>query len=101
MNILGEAKSYLEERGIDTSMMTEEEIIQKYYELIAEEVISEEVDTDTEEVDNEEVVDSQENNSDEEGQSPIDAFLEENAEVISTLNEEQKAIFDKLIELLA
>lgn len=37
-NILGIAKSYLEEHGIDTSEMTEEEIITKYYEMIEDEL---------------------------------------------------------------
>ena len=74
-NIIGKAKSYLEEKGIDTSNMTIEEIINKYNELIAEEEIVEDV----------------------EDKDQIEAFIEENQETIDTLNEEQKAMFDKLI----
>lgn len=74
-NIIGKAKSYLEEKGIDTSNMTIEEIINKYNELIAEEEVVEDV----------------------EDKDQIDAFIEENQEIIDTLNEEQKAMFDKLI----
>lgn len=36
-NIIGTARSYLEERGIDTSNMTAEEIVAKYQELVANE----------------------------------------------------------------
>lgn len=36
-NIIGTARSYLEERGIDTRNMTAEEIVEKYQELVANE----------------------------------------------------------------
>lgn len=81
-NIIGKAKSYLEEHGIDTSNMTMEEILAKYNELISEQV----------EEDEEAAEDVKEENA-------IDNFVAENQEIIDTLNEEQKAMFDRLIEL--
>lgn len=92
-NILGIAISYLEEHGIDTSNMSVEEILQKYNELLTEESgntteqVAEEISADVvEDVVDDEAID-------------IDKFLEENADIIGTLNEEQKAVFDKLIDL--
>lgn len=73
-NIIGIAKSYLDEKGIDTSNMTIEEIIEKYNELI-----------------------SNEEDNTEEGE--LDNILSENEKIIASLNEEQKMLFDKLIEL--
>jgi adenine deaminase len=103
-NILGEAKSYLEEQGIDTTNMTEEEIIIKYYELLeskleeVEEAVEEpaqEIDEEAvgEEVADEEVVEAEE-------VSGIESLIAENAEVINSLNEEQKALFEKLIAMI-
>ena len=79
-NIIGIAKSFLEERGIDTSNMTLEEIIEKYNELIAVEDVKEEVLEEAE-------------------KSELDVLLKENEEIIASLNEEQKMIFDRLIEM--
>ena len=79
-NIIGIAKSFLEERGIDTSNMTLEEIIEKYNELIAVEDVKEEVSEEAEE-------------------SELDVLLKENKEIIASLNEEQKMLFDRLIEM--
>ena len=86
-NILGKAKSYLEEKGIDTSNMTAEEIIRKYNELleneseVAEDVV-ENAETPVAEID------------------AVEQLLNENVAVIETLTEEQKALFSKLIDLL-
>lgn len=79
-NIIGIAKSFLEERGIDTSNMTLEEIIEKYNELIAVEDVKEEVSEEAEE-------------------SELYVLLKENEEIIASLNEEQKMLFDRLIEM--
>lgn len=79
-NIIGIAKSFLEERGIDTSNMTLEEIIEKYNELIAVEDVKEEILEEAE-------------------KSELDVLLEENEEIIASLNEEQKMLFDRLIEI--
>lgn len=79
-NIIGIAKSFLEERGIDTSNMTLEEIIEKYNELIAVEDVKEEI-------------------LEEEEKSELDVLLKENEEIIASLNEEQKMLFDRLIEM--
>lgn len=79
-NIIGIAKSFLEERGIDTSNMTLEEIIEKYNELIAVEDVKEEVLEEAEE-------------------SELYVLLKENKEIIASLNEEQKMLFDRLIEM--
>lgn len=79
-NIIGIAKSFLEERGIDTSNMTLEEIIEKYNELIAVEDVKEEVSEEAEE-------------------SELYVLLKENKEIIASLNEEQKMLFDRLIEM--
>lgn len=83
-NIIGKAKSYLEEHGIDTSNMTIEELIAKYNELISAE---------NNEDAREEVV---ENAVEEDA---IDKFLADNQEIIDTLNEEQKTMLDRLVEL--
>ena len=79
-NIIGIAKSFLEERGIDTSNMTLEEIIEKYNELIAVEDVKEEI-------------------LEEAGKSELDVLLKENEEIIASLNEKQKMLFDRLIEM--
>ena len=79
-NIIGIAKSFLEERGIDTSNMTLEEIIEKYNELIAIEDVKEEVLEEAEE-------------------GELYVLLKENKEIIASLNEEQKMLFDRLIEM--
>lgn len=79
-NIIGIAKSFLEERGIDTSNMTLEEIIEKYNELIAVEDVKEEILEEAEE-------------------SELYVLLKENKEIIASLNEEQKMLFDRLIEM--
>ena len=79
-NIIGIAKSFLEERGIDTSNMTLEEIIEKYNELIAVEDVKEEVLEEAE-------------------KSELDVLLKENEEIIASLNEEQKMLFERLIEI--
>lgn len=79
-NIIGIAKSFLEERGIDTSNMTLEEIIEKYNELIAVEDVKEEILEEAE-------------------KSELDVLLKENEEIIASLNEEQKMLFDRLIEI--
>ena len=79
-NIIGIAKSFLEERGIDTSNMTLEEIIEKYNELIAVEDVKEEI-------------------LEEDEKSELDVLLKENEEIIASLNEEQKMLFDRLIEI--
>lgn len=82
-NILGKAKTYLEEKGIDTSNMTFEEIIRKYHELLEDESdIAEDVVEPVEEV------------------SGVEQLLAENVAIIETLNEEQKALFNKLIDLI-
>lgn len=77
-NIIGIAKSFLEERGIDTSNMTLEEIIEKY---------------------NDAVEDVKEEVQKEEEKSELDVLLKENEEIIASLNEEQKMLFDRLIEM--
>lgn len=79
-NIIGKAKSFLEERGIDTSNMTLEEIIAKYNELISE-VKPEEI--------AEEMVE----------ENMVDKLIAENEDIIASLTEEQKMLFDKLIEM--
>lgn len=86
-NIIGIAKSYLEEKGIDTSDMTIEEIIAMYNELIGEEVASE-----TEEEATEEIA---------EDKSELEILLEENQDIINGLDEAEKALFDKIIALIA
>lgn len=77
-NIIGIAKSFLEERGIDTSNMTLEEIIEKYNDAVED--VKEEVQKEAE-------------------KSELDVLLKENEEIIASLNEEQKMLFDRLIEI--
>lgn len=77
-NIIGKAISYLEENGIDTSNMTLEEIIAKYNEM------AQGVQVD----------------GAEEEQSEIDNILRENAEIINSLTDEQRGLFDKIIQLV-
>ena len=60
--------------------MTLEEIIEKYNELIAVEDVKEEI-------------------LEEAGKSELDVLLKENEEIIASLNEEQKMLFDRLIEM--
>ena len=86
-NIIGIAKSYLEERGIDTSDMTIEEIIAMYNELIGEE------EADVEEKPAEET----EPEAEEKGE--LEKLLEENQDIIAGLNDEQKELFDKIVAL--
>lgn len=87
-NIIGKAKSFLEERGIDTSNMTLEEIIAKYNELISE-VKPEEMPMEAKEEIAEEMVE----------ENMVDKLIAENEDIIASLTEEQKALFDKLIEM--
>ena len=82
-NIIGIAKSYLEEKGIDTRDMTIEEIIALYNELIAEEGEEEQA---------EEVA---------EDKTELEKLLEENQDIINGLDEAEKALFDKIIALIA
>lgn len=88
-NIIGKAKSYLEEKGIDTSNMTMEEIIAKYQELIGEEEIKEDLSEDVVELEKDEIEESE-----------LDILLSENKNIIDSLTEEQKALFDKIIDLI-
>lgn len=90
MNILGEAKDYLESKGIDTTDMSEEEIIQKYYEMLADEAVSGDMPAEDEQ-----------SNEDISGNSNIEDFLNANMEVINTLNDDQKKVFEELIDLLS
>lgn len=87
-NIIGKAKSFLEERGIDTSNMTLEEIIAKYNELISE-VKPEEMPMEAKEEIAEEMAE----------ENMVDKLIAENEDIIASLTEEQKALFDKLIEM--
>lgn len=87
-NIIGIAKSYLEERGIDTSDMTIEEIIAMYNELIGEE-----------EAEVEETPAEENEPEAEEEKSELVKLLEENQDVIAGLNDEQKELFDKIVAL--
>ena len=87
-NIIGIAKSYLEERGIDTSDMTIEEIIAMYNELIGEE-----------EADVEEKPAEETEPEAEEEKSELVKLLEENQDIIAGLNDEQKELFDKIVAL--
>lgn len=96
-NIIGIARSYLEEKGIDTSNMTMEEIIAKYQELINQKEIKEEL--------AEEVVEQKEKFAenkfeDEVKESELDVLIAENKEIIDGLTEEQKALFYKIIDLI-
>lgn len=87
-NIIGKAKSFLEERGIDTSNMTLEEIIAKYNELISE-VKPEEMPMEAKEEIAKEMAE----------ENMVDKLIAENEDIIASLTEEQKALFDKLIEM--
>ena len=103
MNILEEAKSYLEEQGIDTSLMTEEEIINKYYELLADKAVDEipAEDVSTDEQTSDVALDTETPTDNTDLSSTISSFLDENAEIINSFNEEQKLVFEKLIDLLS
>lgn len=130
-NLLGVAKSYLEENGIDTSMMTEEEIIDKYHSMLTEELseLEEEVSAIEEEISDvedaineeaepeieteeqpeteevqatEEIQETEEVQATEEVDNSEDSltqFLNDNAELIETFNEEQKAFLEQLISI--
>lgn len=86
-NIIGIAKSYLEGKGIDTRDMTIEEIIALYNELIAEEGEEEPAEEVAEEV--------------AEDKTELEKLLEENQDIINGLDEAEKALFDKIIALIA
>lgn len=108
-NIIGMAISYLEENGIDTSNMSIEEIIEKYNEVLAEkgipEVTTEEaIEEVVEEVPAEEPV-VEETPAEEQKEEVVDEVVEEDVEKIISdfvlgLNEEQKAVFDKILKLV-
>ena len=147
-NLLGVAKSYLEENGIDTSMMNEEEIIDKYYSMLTEELseLEEEVSTIEEEISDveeeisdvedaineeaepeieteeqpeaeevketediqaiEEVQDENDEETDEVEETSndiiqkLDILLSNNEEVIKSLDENQKILYNALIKLI-
>lgn len=96
-NIIGKAKSYLEEKGVDTSNMTMEEIIAKYQELINQEETKKEL---AEEVVEQEEELAEDKAEDEAEESELDVLIAENQEIIDGLTEEQKALFDKIIGLI-
>lgn len=94
-NIVGEALDYLRAKGVDVSTLTIDEIIEMYNNLKAQEQ--------ADQVSNEQSVDvetTDESAPTEESTSDIDTLLSENAEVINSLNEEQKALFDKIIAMI-
>ena len=96
-DIIGIARSYLEEKGIDTSNMTMEEIIAKYQELINQKEIKEEL--------AEEVIEQKEKfvenkAEDDVKESELDVLIAENKEIINGLTEEQKALFYKIVDLI-
>lgn len=96
-NIIGKAKSYLEEKGIDTSNMTMEEIIAKYQDLINEEETKEDLAEEVVEKEEELAEDKAEDDAEE---SELDILLAENKGIIDSLTEEQKALFDKIVDLI-
>ena len=96
-NIIGKAKSYLEDKGIDTSNMTMEEIIAKYQDLINEEETKEDLVEEVVEKEEELAEDKAEDDAEE---SELDILLAENKDIIDNLTEEQKALFDKIIDLI-
>ena len=96
-NIIGIARSYLEEKGIDTSNMTMEEIIAKYQELINQKEIKEEL---AEEVAEQKEKFAENKFEDEVKESELDVLIAENKEIINGLTEEQKALFYKIIDLI-
>lgn len=94
-NIVGEALDYLRAKGVDVSTLTIDEIIEMYNNLKAQE----EADKVSNEQSAEEVT-GEENVPAEESISDIDTLLSDNAEIINSLNEEQKALFDKIIAMI-
>lgn len=96
-NIIGIARSYLEEKGIDTSNMTMEEIIAKYQELINQEEIKEEL---AEEVFEQKEKFAENKAEDEVKESELDVLIAENKKIIDGLTEEQKALFYKIVDLI-
>lgn len=96
-NIIGIARSYLEEKGIDTSNMTMEEIIAKYQELINQKEIKEEL---AEEVVEQEEKFAENKFEDEVEERELDVLIAENKEIIDSLTEEQKALFYKIVDLI-
>lgn len=96
-NIIGIARSYLEEKGIDTSNMTMEEIIAKYQELINQKEIKEEL---AEEVFEQKEKFAENKFEDEVKESELDVLIAENKEIIDSLTEEQKALFYKIVDLI-
>lgn len=105
-NIIGIAISYLQEKGIDTSNLSLEEIIAKYNELLAEEGVSEEAEKQEEvpeakEEAKEEVAEEEPKEEEPvEEKSELDIILDEYAGIIEGLSDEQKELFDKLINLV-
>lgn len=102
-NIIGIAISYLEEKGIDTTNLSLEEIIAKYNEMLAQEGAVEE--TPVEEVKEEAPVEEAPEEAKEE--TPVEAeedalskLLAENKEIIDGLSAEQKALFEEIIKLV-
>ena len=96
-NIIGIARSYLEEKGIDTSNMTMEEIIAKYQELINQEETKEEL---AEEVVEQKEKFTENKAEDDVEENELDVLIAENKEIIDGLTEEQKALFDKIVDLI-
>lgn len=104
-NIIGKAKSYLEEKGIDTSNMSMEEIIAKYQELLeqeedtADDLAETVVEQDQEIADQEEDIVA-EDVQDVEDATDLETILEANKDIIDSLTEEQKQLFDKIVALI-
>lgn len=96
-NIIGKAKSYLEEKGIDTSNMTMEEIIAKYQDLINEEETKEDLAEEVVEKEEEIVEDDIEEAED---KTDLETLLEQNQDIIDSLNDEQTEFVEKLIDLI-
>jgi|LSQX01.1.fsa_nt_gb predicted nucleic acid-binding Zn-ribbon protein len=119
-NLLGVAKSYLEENGIDTSMMLEDEIIDKYHSMLTEElseleeeisdveeeisdvedaIIDEEAEPEIESEEQSESEEVQETEEVDNSEDSLTQFLNDNAELIETFNEEQKSFLEQLISI--
>ena len=101
-NIIGKAKSYLEEKGIDTSNMSMEEIFAKYQELLEceEDTADDLADTVVEQ--DQEIADQEEEIAEEdvEDATDLETILEENKDIIDSLTEEQATLFDKIVALI-
>lgn len=97
-NIIGKAKSFLEEKGIDTSNMSMEEIIAKYQELLQNE--EETTDNPTEEVVEQEEEIVEDNIEEVEDKTDLETLLEQNQDIIDSLNDEQTEFVEKLIDLI-